>query len=183
MFPASLHNDSNCGLRRKRDNHICADPDPSERCNIRRFILRRRLALVLLSAPEHLSSLGWLRRWSRCINVDLRGRPGQTSVEARGNNVCSGCGRGALLVGYCLPVVSILLDTWRMDLPPLPGIILLLNIRAKPVWSLLSSLQSAQTFPHRSRDCTLELNGYREVGFSASSVRSVQYDSVPSVVR
>ena len=74
--------------------------------------------------------------------------PRRISVEARGNHVCSGHGRSALLIGYRLPVVSIHLDAWRLDLPPLPGLFLSLVNRAKPVRPSESSLQSSQTFTH-----------------------------------
>jgi hypothetical protein len=59
-------------------------------------------------------------------------------------------------------VVPIHVDAWRLDLSPLPRTFLPFDIRAKPVWPLLSSLQSSETC--KLRDCSFAapLNSFLE---------------------
>jgi hypothetical protein len=82
------------------------------------------------------------------------------SSEPPRNNECVGRHRGVLLVGYCLPLVPIDVDTWRLDLPSLSGTFLSFDIRAKPVWSPLSSLQSSETNKLRDRSRAEPLNHF-----------------------
>src|ERR1700680_3459245 len=81
---------------------------------------------------------------SHYLSPDLRDRSRLNSRATSHNDECVGRNWSVFLVGNCLPMVQIHVDTWRLDLPPLPGTFLSFNISAKPVWPSLSSLQPSE---------------------------------------
>jgi hypothetical protein len=78
-------------------------------------------------------------------------------------------------------MVQIHVDTWRLDLPPLPGTFLSFNISAKPVWPSLSSLQPSEIEKLRDRSRAAQLDHFLEsplFGKFESGLRAVPLASL-----
>ncbi|AEU39105.1 hypothetical protein AciX8_4836 [Granulicella mallensis MP5ACTX8] len=119
-----------------------------------------------------------MRCRSRYLSPDPCDRSRLNSRATSHNDECVGRNWSVFLVGYCLPMVQIHVDTWRLDLSPLSGTFLSFNISAKPVWPSLSSLQSSEIEKLRDRSRAAQLDHFLEVTFSASSTILLAYDTL-----